>query len=167
MMIDNATPGDKLAAELSKEYGVKVLAFKMPASPSSAIDAAVALITATMGEIDVVVANAGICIHESAENMTDAQFEDTFQVNCFSPFYLARAAHASWYPGGFKIENVKKEKVILFVSSISGVIVNIPQLQCGMSSSFVSFGARLDGLCQFISQRTMHPKQRSPCWVNL
>lgn len=132
---DNSTPAEKLALELSTEFGVKVQAFKMPASPSSAIDACILKVTQEMGEIDVVVANAGICIHESAEKMTDDQFEEVFRVNTFSPFYLARAVHASWYPGGYNTQLQKQGKSILFVSSISGSIVNLPQLQCAYNAS--------------------------------
>lgn len=108
----------------------------MPASPSSAVTAGIKAITAAMGEIDIVVANAGICIHEAADKMTDEQFEEVFRVNTFSPFYLARAAQASWYPSGFVAgQTPKKDKVILFVSSISGLIVNIPQLQCSYNAA--------------------------------
>lgn len=66
----------------------------MPAESSSAIDEAVQLITKEMGEVspriretrerrltpnpsqqlDVIIANAGICIHQDAEKMTDSAF---------------------------------------------------------------------------------------------
>lgn len=63
---DNATTADDLAEEVSKTYGVKCKAFKMPAGNSTLIDETVARITKDMGEIDVVIANAGICLHVDA-----------------------------------------------------------------------------------------------------
>jgi sorbose reductase len=117
---DNSTPADELAVSLAKEYGVKVRAFKMPAEDSSAITRTVELVTKEMGEIDIVVANAGICIHRDAGEMSDSEscarneatewmlmicecveeFEDVFKVNTFSPFYLARAGMSISNPDG-------------------------------------------------------------------
>lgn len=98
----------------------------MPADDSKAIDAAVQKIHNELGEIDIVVANAGICIHQNAEDMTDKEFEDVYRVNTFGPYYLARAAYRTWFPTP---ETPAKDKVILFVSSISGLITNTPQNQ--------------------------------------
>lgn len=45
----------------------------MPAEDSSAITRTVELVTKEMGEIDIVVANAGICIHRDAGEMSDSE----------------------------------------------------------------------------------------------
>lgn len=52
-LADNGSPADKIAADLAKEFGVKVGSYKMPAESSSAIDEAVALITKEMGEVSL------------------------------------------------------------------------------------------------------------------
>ncbi|KAK4055105.1 hypothetical protein OIV83_000385 [Microbotryomycetes sp. JL201] len=130
----NSSPADKLAAELEKEFGVKVKAYKMPGDDSQAISSTVEQVTKEFGELDVIVANAGICIHEDAETMSDKQFEDVFRVNTFGPYYLARAAYRSWFPNG-RSGAQPKDKVILFVSSISGSISNTPQNQCSYNAS--------------------------------
>ncbi|SCV68534.1 BQ2448_655 [Microbotryum intermedium] len=131
--VDNASPADKIAKQLEEEFkGIKVGSYKMPADDSKAIDEAVKLITKDFGELDVVIANAGICIHQDAEKMTDKEFEDVFKVNTFGPYYLARAAYQSWFPAG---NEEPKDKVILFVSSISGLITNTPQNQCAYNGS--------------------------------
>lgn len=65
--------------------------------------------------------------------MTDEEFESVFRVNTFSPFYLSRACYRTWFPDG-KV-TVKKEKIILFVSSMSGLISNLPQTQCAYNAS--------------------------------
>lgn len=49
--LDNSSPADKLAEELSKEFGVKARAFKMSGGSSRAIDEAVKKITEEMGEV--------------------------------------------------------------------------------------------------------------------
>ncbi|SCZ90531.1 BZ3500_MvSof-1268-A1-R1_Chr1-3g02046 [Microbotryum saponariae] len=141
----NASPADKIAKQLEEEFGgIKVGSYKMPADDSKAIDEAVKLITKDLGELDVVIANAGICIHQDAEKMTDKEFEDVFKVNTFGPYYLARAGssvayparrcntYQSWFPTG---NEEPKDKVILFVSSISGLITNTPQNQCAYNGS--------------------------------
>ncbi|KAK4706173.1 hypothetical protein P7C70_g23, partial [Phenoliferia sp. Uapishka_3] len=132
-----------------------IMAFKMPAGNSSVIDAAVKNITEEMGEIDIVVANAGVCHHVDAEKTTDAQLEDTFQVNLFAPFYLSRSGVDSPFLAGKSSQNTEelitcsivfstwfptpetpaKSKVILFVSSISAHIYNTPQNQVVYNSS--------------------------------
>lgn len=55
-----------------------------------------------------------------------------FRVNTFSPYYLARAAYQSWFPTP---ETEAKNKAIVFVSSISGLITNTPQNQCAYNAS--------------------------------
>jgi len=129
----NATPADALAEEIVKTYGVKCRAYKMPAEDSSAIEETVKLITKEMGELDLIVANAGICLHVDAVDTTDKQFEDTFRVNCFSPFYLARAAYKTWYPTPSSTE--KKNKAVVFISSMSGQVYNYPQNQVAYNAS--------------------------------
>ena len=51
---------------MTTEYGVKCKAYKMPAEDSTVIDKVVGQITKEMGELDVVIANAGVCIHVDA-----------------------------------------------------------------------------------------------------
>lgn len=46
--------------------------------------------------------------------MTDEEFESTFRVNTFSPFYLARAVYNSWEKHGISMAK-EHNKLILFV----------------------------------------------------
>lgn len=63
----NATQCDELAASLAKEFGIKAKAFKMPAESSKAVTECVGKVVREMGQIDIVIANAGICIHRDAQ----------------------------------------------------------------------------------------------------
>ncbi|KAL8278556.1 hypothetical protein RQP46_009048 [Phenoliferia psychrophenolica] len=128
----NATSADALAKELAAEFGIRCRAFKMPAGDSALVDAAVKQITDEMGEVDVVIANAGISHHVAAEDTSDQQILDTFAVNVFAPFHLARAVFRTWFPTP---ETPPKSKIILFVSSISAHVANCPQKQVAYNSS--------------------------------
>ena len=108
--------------------------YKVPAGDAKAIDAAIESITRDLGELDIVIANAGMCTHVLSHECTDEQFRETFETNTFFPYFLARAVFNSWFPGGPQ-EGQKKNKAIVFVSSISGLISNTPQQQCAYNSS--------------------------------
>lgn len=85
--------------------------------------------------------------------MTDEEFESTFRVNTFSPFYLARAVYNSWEKHGISMAK-EHNKLILFVrsslayfvvssltivamqvSSMSGLVYNLPQTQVAYNAS--------------------------------
>lgn len=70
-----------------------------------------------------------------SQDCTDKQFRDTFETNTFFPYFLSRAVFNSWYPAGSDLSVKKEGKSILFVSSISGHIVNTPQQQCAYNAS--------------------------------
>ena len=75
------------------------------------------------------ICNAGVCTHVESSMCTDDQFRQTFETNTFFPYFLSRAVYNSWFPNGPQ-EGQKKDKSILFVSSMSGIVSNIPQQQC-------------------------------------
>lgn len=54
------------------------------------------------------------------------------KINAYSPFWLSRAVYRSWFPTP---DTPAKDKVILYVSSISGLITNTPQNQCAYNAS--------------------------------
>lgn len=111
--------------------------YKLPAGDSSLIPPAFASIAQNLGEIDILIANAGTCTHVLSHECTDEQFRETFETNTHFPYFLARAAYNSWFPAGTD-DSVKKDKRIVFVSSISGLINNTPQQQCAYNASVSS-----------------------------
>ncbi len=108
--------------------------YKVPAGDSKAIDAAIASVSRDLGELDIVVANAGTCTHVLSHECTDEQFRATFETNTHFPFFLARACYNNWFPRGTP-DSVRKDKRIVLVSSISGLINNTPQQQCAYNAS--------------------------------
>lgn len=71
--------------------------------------------------------------------MTDEEFESTFRVNTFSPFYLARAVYNSWEKHGLSMAK-EDNKLILFVRQSSRLsflllLPPFPSLLCEMMTT--------------------------------
>ena len=92
------------------------------------VDAALEKILAAYGRLDIVVNNAGICMHQSTLEMTPADFRRVIDVNLAGPFIVSRAA------GRIMIERGIRGSIIN-IASMSGSIVNIPQWQCSYNAS--------------------------------
>ena len=92
------------------------------------VDAALEKILAAYGRLDIVVNNAGICMHQSTLEMTPADFRRVIDVNLAGPFIVSRAA------GRIMIERGIRGSIIN-MASMSGSIVNIPQWQCSYNAS--------------------------------
>lgn len=107
--------------------GIKVSTFQADVTDRAEVDRAVDDIVAAMGAIDIVVNNAGTCVHRPALEVTAAQWQEVMDVNvtgvwnCCQAFGRYLAAH-----GGGTIVNI---------GSISGQIVNRPQWQPGYNAS--------------------------------
>ena len=92
------------------------------------VDAALLKILAAFGGLDIVVNNAGICMHQSTLEMTPSDFRRVIDVNLTGPFIVSRAA------GRVMIERGIRGSIIN-IASMSGSIVNIPQWQCSYNAS--------------------------------
>lgn len=93
-------------------YGVRASAVAADLSQRGGADALCIAATATLGGVDIVVANAGVwpTAPESIATMTDARWHDTAAQNYEAMFQIARAAARSIADGGR----------IIFVSSTAG-----------------------------------------------
>ena len=92
------------------------------------VDAALEQVLAAFGGLDIVVNNAGICMHQTAMEMTPDDFRRVIDVNLTGPFIVSRAAGRTMIARGTRGS-------IINVASMSGSIVNIPQWQCSYNSS--------------------------------
>lgn len=81
----------------------------------------------TAGSIDILVNNAGICIHDNALDVTEDDWNSVININVNSVWWLAQAA------GRHMIE--RGSGVITNVGSMSGAIVNRPQMQPAYNAS--------------------------------
>jgi NAD(P)-dependent dehydrogenase (short-subunit alcohol dehydrogenase family) len=109
------------AEEIAASTGRKTLGLRMDVTNRPEVEAAVARTTEHFGRFDVLVNNAGTCVHRPALEVTDEQYDDVITTN-LKGVWLPSVVAAKWMAenGGGNIVNV---------GSISGEIVNRPQLQ--------------------------------------
>ena len=117
----------KTAAEIAEKTGRKVIAIKTDVTDEADVQAMVDQVVAELGGLDFCHANAGICINQPAEEMTDAQWLKVINVNLNSVFLTDTIAGKYMLAhGGGSIINT---------ASMSGHIVNVPQPQCAYNAS--------------------------------
>lgn len=101
------------------------------------IEATIEAVTRELGEgqLDIVVANAGIADHIAAVDYPEDKFREMFDVNVNGAFYTAQAAarvfERQWKAGGEKPSRAS----IVFTASVSATLVNIPQKQAAYNAS--------------------------------
>ena len=122
----NAETGPEAADEI-QAMGRGALAVQTdvtdPASVAHAVDQAVG----DFGKIDVLVNNAGITIWDAAEEVPLEKWHEVINVNLHGVFHCSQAAAKVMIrAGGGSIINI---------ASMSGVIVNVPQLQASYNTS--------------------------------
>lgn len=114
-------------AEEIKQHGGDAIAVQADVTKAEDVSRAVETTVNHYGRIDICVNNAGICIHENAENMTDEQWDAVMDVNLKGVFYCCReVAKVMIKQGGGKIINV---------ASMSAMVVNRPQNQVAYNAS--------------------------------
>src|SRR5579859_1488112 len=77
--------------DLVAGYGDQALALRLDVTDPAQVDAAIAQATATFGQIDVLVNNAGIGYFAAVEESAEAEVRRMFEINFFG---LARMIHA-------------------------------------------------------------------------
>ena len=110
-----------------KSLGVECRAYKSDISDPGAISSTLDKIVSDFGKIDIVIANAGICKHTNALDYTIDYWRYETDVNINGNFYTAQAAGRIFKKQGYGN--------LLFTTSISGTIVNIPQCQAAYNAS--------------------------------
>ena len=118
------------AEEAKKEIesmGVKAMAVGADVREPDAVNAAFAEIEKEFGRVDILFNNAGVCINQSALEMTYEEWRKVIDINLTGAFLVAQAAG--------KIMVRQKKGCIINNASISGSIVNVPQPQCAYNAS--------------------------------
>jgi gluconate 5-dehydrogenase len=82
---------DKVVADLKAEYGVDALALRCDITDTDMVNDTVAKALEHFGRIDILVNNAGTGAVAPAEDITDEQFGDEFNIDLFVSFRVARA----------------------------------------------------------------------------
>jgi sorbose reductase len=84
------------------------------------------------GQLDIVVANAGIASHYPAQDYTVSQFKEIMDVNLNGAFYTAQAAARIFES---QIQTGGRKGNIIFTASVSAILVNVPQKQAAYNAS--------------------------------
>ena len=109
------------AAEIAESTGRRTLGLGMDVTSRPQVEAAVARTVEEFGGLQVLVNNAGACVHRPALEIPDEEFEEVLNTNVRG-VWLASQVAAGWMAdnGGGSIVNI---------GSISAFIVNRPQMQ--------------------------------------
>ena len=110
-----------------RDTGVKAEAFAGDVTDKASVERAIGEIVASMGRLDVLVNNAGACIHRPALEVPDDEWRHVIDVNLTGVWNCSQAAgrHMATAGGG----------VIINIGSISAQIVNRPQWQPAYNAS--------------------------------
>jgi len=123
-------PGSETEGVLGevRALGRRAMAVPCNVTRSLEVDSAVAAVVAEFGGIDILLNNAGICIHQPAESMSDEQWLNVVNVDLNAVFFVARAVGRSMIArgAGGRVVNT---------ASMSGRIVNRPQCQSAYNAA--------------------------------
>ncbi|CAH0034653.1 unnamed protein product [Clonostachys rhizophaga] len=132
----DGSQADAVAAQISQSAnGATVKAYRCNVKSKDDVTATVEKITSELGggKLDICVANAGIAAHIPAIDYDEDQWREMLDVNFHGAFWTAQAAA--------KVFKRQKEAggdgraSIIFTSSVSGILVNIPQPQAAYNAS--------------------------------
>jgi NAD(P)-dependent dehydrogenase (short-subunit alcohol dehydrogenase family) len=102
-------------------------AFDVDVTKPEQVAAMVDQVTDRLGPIDILVNNAGVCYHRPALEVTLEEWQSVMDVNVNGVWYCAQAV------GRQMVE--RKTGTIVNIGSMSGLIVNRPQMQPGYNAS--------------------------------
>ncbi len=94
-----------------------------PASVAAMLDT----VTAELGPVDVLVNNAGVCFHAPALDVPEAEWRAVWEVNVDGLWHCSRTVGAQMVARG--------SGVIVNIGSLSGMVVNRPQMQPAYNAS--------------------------------
>ncbi|KAL1911098.1 hypothetical protein Sste5344_002896 [Sporothrix stenoceras] len=128
IVYNSAGDADIMAARLAENHGVRCKAYQCNISNAEAVDSMVDSVVADFGKLDIMVANAGVAYDYPAEETTPQRLTQTMSVNFDGSLWCARKAAEVWKENG-QFGN------IIFTTSMSATIVNIPDKQAVYNAS--------------------------------
>lgn len=129
VVIANRTPesGQEAAAEIAEQTGSETVAITADVTDEAEVQTLVRETVDRFGSLDVLVNNAGVAIHEPAEEKPLESWKKTLDINTTGAFVCAKHAGQEMIDsdGG----------VIINISSMSAFVANYPQRQVDYQAS--------------------------------
>ena len=117
----------KTAEAIGNATGVKVIAIQTDVTNEEQVTKMVDEVVSTFGKLDAAFCNAGICLHEPAEEMSFESWKKVIDVNLTGVFLTNQAAG--------RVMLKQNGGSIINTASMSAGIVNYPQQQCAYNPS--------------------------------
>jgi NAD(P)-dependent dehydrogenase (short-subunit alcohol dehydrogenase family) len=129
VVIANRTPesGQEAAAEIAEQTGSETVAITADVTDEAEVQTLVRETVDRFGSLDVLVNNAGVAIHEPAEEKPLESWKKTLDINTTGAFVCAK------YAGQEMIDS--DGGVIINISSMSAFVANYPQRQVDYQAS--------------------------------
>ncbi len=126
------TSRDKARAQLVVDEllatGATAVAVEAEMRSRASVNAAVEAATQALGPIDILVNNAGTCVHAPALEVTEEDWIDVMETNVNGVWYGCQAVGRQMIEAG-------RRGSIVNIGSMSGAIVNRPQMQPAYNAS--------------------------------
>ncbi len=149
----NAQKTAQAAAEMKKEFGVRVLEIEVNLAQEKEIQAMVKKTLDAFGRIDVLVNNAGINIRKFPQDLTAADYDEVLATNLRTPFLCAKAVYPAMKKvGGGKIINIGSMtsifgggKLLPYGTSKGGIVAMTRSLAAAWALDNIQVNAILPG----------------------
>lgn len=127
IIADINLPSAQQAAQKISQCGVNCRAVQLDVTDEPVVEQTVRALCEEYGHLDVLLNNAGICEHIDTVKMKLSNWQKVFDVNMNGVFLMAKEVGAAMIKqGGGSIVNI---------ASMSGLVVNTPQIQCAYNAS--------------------------------
>ncbi len=120
--------GAKKTSDLIEKDGNIALDLIADVTVEEQVDSALNEVVKQLGSLDIVFNNAGICIHKNALDATVDEWRSVIDINLTGAYIVARSAVKIMIKRGIAGSIINN-------ASMSGAIVNIPQMQASYNAS--------------------------------
>jgi NAD(P)-dependent dehydrogenase (short-subunit alcohol dehydrogenase family) len=163
----NVKDGSNVAEEI-KKLGRKAVAIKVDVTKKADVEKAFTAAAKQLGRLDIVINNAGVCIHEAAEDTPEEHYDFVVDTDMKGVFLCCQAAAALMKP--------QKKGSIINIASMSGSIANYPQKQAHYNAAkagvilltkclaveWVDYGIRVNSISPGYTRTEMTVKLSAP-----
>ncbi len=151
-----------------KKIGKKAVAIEVDVTKKANVEKAFSAAAKQLGRLDIVINNAGVCIHEAAEDTPEEHFDFIVDTDLKGVFLCCQAAAAVMKP--------QKKGSIINIASMSGSIANYPQKQAHYNAAkagvilltkclaveWVDYGIRVNSISPGYTRTEMTVKISAP-----